>query len=107
MISFKRRFETAARGGRIPVALAQLLPAHLLRDEIAVGIFLDQSALLFETIVEWRCGNRLQHADHRQCDSVFLDEPELVLKDLFVIAVEADDEPAVDVEAIPVTPMMS
>ena len=37
--------------------------------------------------------------DHGQRDAVVLDEAELVLEDLLVVAVEADDEPGVDVES--------
>ena len=84
---------------QVPVALTQLFPAHLLGDEVAVGILLYQAVLPLQPLVEWGLGDSLQHADHCESDSVVLDKPELVLEDPFVVAVEADNESSVDVEA--------
>jgi hypothetical protein len=43
--------------------------------------------------MERRRGNRLQYPDHSNCDSVVLNETVLIVKDLPVVAVKADDEP--------------
>ena len=98
-IPLQKRLRSVEPLDEIPVAFAKLLAAHLLGNEVAVGIVLDQPALPLEPFVERRLGNCLEHADHRQRDAVFLDEAELVLEDLSVVAVEADDEPGVHVES--------
>ena len=86
-------------GDEVPVALAELLACHLLGNDVQARIVQHEAPLAFETLVEGRPRDRLKHSHHRQRDPVVLNEAVLILEDLFVVTVEADDEAGVDVDA--------
>ena len=60
--------------------------------KLQFGIFLDQAPLPLQPFIQRRPGDRLQDPDHRQGDAVVLDEAELILKYLLVVAVETHNE---------------
>src|SRR5262249_50642921 len=97
-VAVKERLGAVDSLDKVPITLAQLIARHLLGGEIAIRI-VNQPALFLQAFLKWSRWNRLKHPDHRQGDSVFLDEPKLVGEDFLVVVVEADDEPGTDIQA--------
>ena len=92
------------------VALAQRLKPHRGDDvgravDIVAGHLAGQAVFLFHAFVEACPVGRLQQPDHRGDDAAHLDEIDLLLEDRGGVAVEADDEAALHLQAGALEPL--
>lgn len=89
----------------LAVAFDEVLDVHARDDvggavHVVAGGFTEEAAFAFHAGVEGGAGRGLEDADHGHDDAAFLDEIDLPLEDARGVGVEADDEAALNLEAV-------